>query len=67
MTKNLVNATGVSGIYKDKSIELRIGPDAASSELFVDGKKLKNLCIGAWIKIRPGHPTKLFLEFTKFE
>ena len=61
MKKNLIIAKGVSGIYKDKEIEVKIGENAHTSTIKVNGKKINSI-FGVHIHIRLGKPTTLVLE-----
>ena len=58
---NRVHATGITGIFKDKQIEILIGDSGGDTVIKVNGKKIDN-CVGAWIKILPDRPTKLTLD-----
>ena len=61
MRKNIVTATGLTGIYKDKNIVVHIGETGRKSKVFVNGIQLKNVQ-GVWIKILIDEPTKLTME-----
>jgi len=59
---NTVSATGLSGIYVDKEINIKIGKTYEDTVIKVNNKIVKN-CIGAWIKMVMNKPTKVYLEF----
>ena len=63
MKKNTVLARPITGIYKDKLIEVQIGKSGCESKVFVDGKNVSEKCLGIYIKIKPGELTRIFLEF----
>ncbi len=65
MKKNTVLARPITGIYKDKWIEIQIGNTGETSKVLVDGKDVSDKCLGAYIKIKPGELTRVFLEFIK--
>ena len=65
MKKNTVLARPVTGIYKDKLIEIQIGETGETSKILIDGKDVSNKCLGAYIKIKPGELTRVFLTFIK--
>ncbi len=61
---NRVIAKGVSGIYKDKDIEIGIGTDSADTYLKVNGKKVELVqCIH--ISMRLGKMTTVIIEKLK--
>lgn len=64
MKKNIITAVGLTGIYKDKEIEVEIGKDGSSSKIKINGKELTNV-IGVHIHLWPDKPTKLVLEIYK--
>jgi hypothetical protein len=61
--ENRVRAIGLTGIYKGKEIEVRIGKTGATSYVLVNGKIIN--CSGVWIKIIPNQTTKMYLTFDK--
>ena len=63
MRTNRIFAKGVSGIYKDKDIEVRIGSNYSNTELLVNGKKVEHIQ-GIWIKMVVDKPTKIMIERT---
>lgn len=66
LKKNTVIATGVTGIYKDKQIEVRIGETGTDTEILINNKKVNN-CIDICIKIKPDDLTKIHMEFVKIK
>lgn len=62
--ENRVRATGITGIYKGKEIEVHIGKTGYESKVFINGKKVTS-CSGVWIKLVAGETTKMFLTFDK--
>lgn len=58
---NNILCEGVKGIFKDKQVELYIGPTAAESVLKVNGEMVHNIQ-AVHLSIRLGKPTRLFIE-----
>ena len=63
---NTLRATSIYGSYKDKHIKINIGKTGNDTIIKINEKKIDN-CVGTWIKIIPGKPTTLFMEFVKLE
>ena len=61
MRTNRIFAEGISGIYKDKDIEVKIGTSWNNSFLLVDGKKIKHVQ-EIWIKMAIDKPTKIMIK-----
>ncbi len=65
---NRITATGVKGIYKDKTIEVHIGDSWGNTNVFIDGKQIKaedGLIQSIHISIRCGKPTVMTIEKLK--
>lgn len=60
--KNIIRATGVSGIYKDKDIEIKIGKNSEDSQVLVNGKEIGKSIFGIHIHMRAGQKTTVILE-----
>ena len=58
---NIIIAKGVSGIYKDKEIEVEIGENSQTTFIKVNGKKINSI-FGVHIHMRTGEQTTLVLE-----
>ena len=58
---NRIIAKGVSGIYKDKDIEIQIGERSKDCHIFVEGKEILS-CFGIHIHMRSNEPTKVIIE-----
>ena len=61
MKKNIIRAMGVSGIYRDKEIEIHIGASSDKTIIKVNGKPV-DLIFGAHIHMRTGEMTTVVLE-----
>lgn len=61
MKVNRIIARSVTGIFKDKNIEVKIGKTAHESSIKVNGKELKDV-FGVHLHIRVGKPTTLVVE-----
>ena len=66
---NRIIARGVTGIYKDKNIEIDIGNTAAETKVFVNGKFIppEALIQSIHIAIRVGKLTTVTIEKFKGE
>ena len=62
---NRITATCVKGKYKGKDIEISIGDTHMDTYVYINGKRINEVVTGIWIKILPGHVTKLTMEFLK--
>ncbi len=58
---NRITAKGVKGIYKDQSIEVRIGKTYVDTQIFIDGKKI-DLVQSIHISMRVGKVTTITIE-----
>ena len=61
---NRIIARGVTGIYKDKSIEVHIGKTDVDTKIFVNGKPLE-LVQSVHISMRVGKLTTMTIEKLK--
>ncbi len=61
MKKNLIIATGVTGIYKDQDIEIEIGKHSNECHVKVNGKEVNDI-FGVHIHLRAGELTTIVLE-----
>ena len=61
MKMNRIIAKGVSGIYKDKYIEVKIGENSENCVIKINGKKVKGI-FGVHIHLRAGKQTTIVLE-----
>ena len=61
MNYNRVRATGVTGIYKGKNIEIDIGATSHDTIIKVNGEEIHNV-LGCWIKMLPDKPTTITMD-----
>ncbi len=67
MRKNIVRAKCISGIYKDKDLEIQIGQTGADCKILIGNKDISSKVFSAHIHLEAGEITKVNLMLVKEE
>lgn len=60
---NTIRATGVTGIYKGKRIEIKIDPEGEVHGVKVDGQSVADMTTEVCITLKVGEPVEIVMTF----